>query len=100
MLAVGWVHDGWAPPFIQCLNGPFPVEGGPFYESTRVTGEQTLFPLGVDCTYDVEGDAFGPQVIHNYNVVPTVVLVVSLLGVAGGLWIIVRARRLERSRRP
>jgi hypothetical protein len=91
LLAVGWVHDGWAPPGIQCISGPYPDMGGPFYETTEISGTRTWFPLGVDCTYDVAGDGFGPQTVHNYYVPSSITLVVSLLAVAAGAWMIVRS---------
>lgn len=81
----GWIHTGWDLPVIQCLNLPVPELGGPFYEATEVDGVRTIFPLGIDCTYDVAGDAYGPQTVHNYNAVPSVLLVLSLVG-AVGVW--------------
>ncbi|WP_306896162.1 hypothetical protein [Agromyces albus] len=94
-LATGWIHDGWNVPTIQCLSAPYPASGGPFHEGTDVSGHATLFPLGLDCTYDVPGDAFGPQTIHNYRFDSTLVLVVSLSAVVGGALLIRRARRVE-----
>ncbi|MFB2581354.1 hypothetical protein ACEXQD_08885 [Herbiconiux sp. P15] len=98
LLAVGWVHDGWAPPDAQCISGPSPDRGGPFYENTEVSGRVSLFPLGVDCTYDVPGDGFGPQTVHNYNAAPTITLVLSTLGLAAGVLLVVRANLIDRVR--
>jgi hypothetical protein len=98
MFSVGWIRSGWVVPDMQCIDGPKPEQGGPFYESTRIEGRRTYFPLGVDCSYDVEGDAYGPQTVHNYNAAPTVVLVLSVLGIVAGMLLITRARLLERVR--
>lgn len=91
LIGFGWIHDGWAPPATQCLHGPVPELGGPFYEQTEVTGERSYFPLGVLCTYDVPGDDYGPQTVHNYKLVPTALLVASGLGIPGGA-LLVRGR--------
>ena len=98
LLATGLIFDGWDPPGIQCLRGDVPQSGGPFYETAIVTGQQTLFPLGIDCTYDVPGDDFGPQTVHHYNVGTTIALVVSGLGVVGGGLLVYRASVLDRVR--
>lgn len=90
-IALGWSFDGADPPDSQCLRGPAPDAGGPFYEATRVTGEVSFLPLGVHCTYDVDGDNFGPQTIHHYNGPATAGLIISLLAFgSGGLLVLVR----------
>lgn len=80
LITFGWIQDGWELPSTQCWGLPKPESGGPFYESTRVTGARTFFPLGIDCTYDVDGDDYGPQTVHNYNAVPSALLALSVLG--------------------
>ncbi len=96
MINVGWIIDGIGSPDSQCISAPVPELGGPFTESTRMSGQRSILPLGVDCTYDVDGDAFGPQIVHNYRVGPNVVFLVSLLGIAAGALVLVRGRLLAR----
>lgn len=95
--ATGWIHDGWQAETLQCLIGPYPTTGGPFHESTIITGQATFLPLGLDCTYDAPGDGFGPQTVHNYRFDSTLVLVISLFAVVRGALLIRRARRIEQA---
>ncbi|KQQ03401.1 hypothetical protein ASG06_07700 [Rathayibacter sp. Leaf185] len=83
-IAVGWAFNGLDPLDVQCARGPFPDAGGPFFEPTRVTGEPTLLPVGVSCTYDVDGDDVGAQTIRHDNLSATVGLIVSTLAFGGG----------------
>jgi hypothetical protein len=98
LLAVGWIHTGWASPDYQCISGPMPADGGPYYETTNISGSRIFFPLGVDCTYEVAGDGFGPQTVHNYNLAPTLALIMSVLGIVVGALFVKRAALIERVR--
>ena len=70
--------DGRDPPSSQCSRSTPPDQGGPFYEQTKVEGYRTYLPLGMVCTYDVDGDAFGPQDVVHQNWPATVIAVISL----------------------
>ncbi|WP_368498793.1 hypothetical protein [Herbiconiux sp. A18JL235] len=96
MLLLGRVHNGWAPAEVQCYHGPFPTVGGPYYENTEVSGGVSLFPLGIDCTYDSPDDAIGPQTVHNYQLGPTILFVIGIAGIAGGCLLIVRGHLIDR----
>lgn len=62
----GITLDGKDDPAVQCSRSAArPGAGGPFLESTVITGERTLLPLGVNCTYDSPVDAIGPQTVVN-----------------------------------
>ena len=64
----GITLDGKEVPAVQCTRSMhLPESGGPFNEGTRVTGERTIMPLGVNCTYDSPKDAIGPQTVQNSN---------------------------------
>lgn len=64
----GITLDGKEPPAVQCTRSMhLPASGGPFHEGTRITGERTFMPLGVNCTYDSLKDAIGPQTVQNSN---------------------------------
>lgn len=90
-IAMGLTFDGLDPLTIQCLHGPYPDEGGPFYEATRVVGEVSLLPLGVDCSYDVDGDDVAAQTIHHYDYPATAGLIVGTLAFgSGALLVLVR----------
>ena len=93
MLTFGWIRTGWEIPQTQCAQLPGPEQGGPFFESTRVDGSRTWFPLGLSCTYDVSGDAFGPQTVNYYNPETSTILVISVAGVVFGVITVARARR-------
>ncbi|ROS30063.1 hypothetical protein EDF22_1824 [Rathayibacter sp. PhB127] len=82
--ALGWTFDGRDPMSVQCSRGPFPEVGDSSDESVRITGDPTLLPLGVDCTYDADGDDIGPQTTHHYDFPATIGLLVSVLAFGGG----------------
>ncbi|WP_127886792.1 hypothetical protein [Rathayibacter festucae] len=82
-IALGWTFDGMDPMSVQCSRGPFPEAGG-LSESFRITGDPTLLPLGVTCTYDAVGDDVGPQTTHHDDFPATVGLLVSVLAFGGG----------------
>ncbi|MBF4635065.1 hypothetical protein ITJ38_11680 [Agreia pratensis] len=89
-VAFGVTLDGRESPAIQCTkSAPRPEVGGPYLESTVVTGERTWLPLGVDCTYDSPDDEVGPQTVTNSNWVATVMAVAcSALAVYGVVMIV------------
>lgn len=95
-LGSGWIIDGREPPAVQCESGPYPRTGGPFHETTRITGSVTILPLGVDCTYDVDGDEVGPQTVRHPNMPATAGFLGSALTfAAGAALLIVRTGRTE-----
>jgi len=64
----GITLDGKEVPAVQRTRSMhLPKSGGPFNEGTRVTGERTIMPLGVNCTYDSPKDGIGPQTVQNSN---------------------------------
>ena len=72
----GITLDGRELPAVQCTRSMhLPESGGPFNEGTRVAGERTFMPLGVNCTYDSPRDAIGPQTVRNSNWTATTVWV-------------------------
>ena len=83
-IALGWTFDGIDPFSVQCSRGPFPEAGDLSDESVRITGDPTLLPLGVNCTYNADGDDVGPQTIHHDDFPATVGLLVSVLAFGGG----------------
>lgn len=87
-IALGLTFDGRDPLTIQCLRGPYPDEGGPFYEATRVVGEVSLLPLGVDCSYDVDGDDVAAQTIHHYDYPATAGLIAGAMAFGSGAMLI------------
>jgi hypothetical protein len=65
---VGITLDGKESPAVQCTRSRhLPESAGSFNEGTRVSGERTFMPLGVNCTYDIPNDAIGPQTVQNSN---------------------------------
>ncbi|CAN5190476.1 hypothetical protein BH09ACT1_BH09ACT1_10470 [soil metagenome] len=63
-IEIGTNLDGHRAISTQCsMSAALPVRGGPYFESTVVTGRQTYLPLGVVCTYDAPGDGIGPQAV-------------------------------------
>jgi hypothetical protein len=76
-VAVGVNIDGHADPATQCMrNSDVPKIGGPYFESTIVTGTRTFFPLGISCSYDSPDDTVGPQNVWHAQWLPTGVALV------------------------
>ncbi|MCI9886833.1 hypothetical protein BALS_19735, partial [Bacillus altitudinis] len=88
-IALGLKFDGRDPLTIQCLRGPYPDEGGPYYEATRAVGEVSLLPLGVDCTYDVDGDDVAAQTNHHYDYPATAGLIVGAMAFGSGVLLVI-----------
>ncbi|PPF16862.1 hypothetical protein C5B92_10950 [Rathayibacter sp. AY1A4] len=56
----------------------------------------TILPLGVDCTYDVDGDEVDPQTLRHPNMPATAGLLGSALTFAtGAALLVVRTGRTE-----
>lgn len=92
----GITLDGRDPLSIQCSRSDErPAQGGPFSEQTRVEGTLTFLPLGVVCTYDVDGDAFGPQSVAHPNWPATIGVLVSLALVVSGVVLVAQSARAK-----
>lgn len=71
-VAVGMNIDGHSDPSTQCWRSTeVPKIGGPYFESSIVTGARIFFPLGIICTYDSPDDAVGQQSVQHSQWLPT-----------------------------
>ena len=84
--AIGVNIDGHADPGTQCTrSSELPTVGGPYYESSIVTGVRTFFPLGIVCMYDSPDDSVGPQAVWHAQWLSTAVWVAFGIASFGAL---------------
>lgn len=93
----GITLDGWNAPEIQCSYAlERPAAGGPYYERTRIQGDYTFLPLGMDCSYDAPDDDVGPQEVSHPNWLATIIAAFSLLMAARSAVLVVKPEAFGR----
>ena len=92
--------NGWDPLGIQCIYvDDQPRVGGPYLEDSKISGNWTQFPFGIDCTYDSPTDDFGPQTVSHPDWPATITFGIGLGGVFGGVALANRGDRRTQAER-